>query len=116
FARINGKPYIYATDFHNGAVNVFDGDFKYHPEITLVDPNIPMGYAPFNVRNFDDQLFVTYAKQLAPDNEDDEKGPGNGFVDIYNTDGSFVQRFVSHGDLNSPWGMEKVNGVGGGML
>src|SRR6185295_5878894 len=80
------------------------------------DPNIPSGFAPFNIRNFDGLLFVTYAKQLGPENADDEKGPGNGYVDIFNTDGSFVQRFVSQGELNSPWGMEKVSGVGGGML
>lgn len=114
--RINGQPYLYATDFHNGAVDVYDRTFTYVSTISFVDPNIPSGFAPFNIRNFDGLLFVTYAKQLAPENADDEKGPGNGYVDIFNTDGSFVQRFVSQGELNSPWGMEKITGVGGGML
>ena len=116
FARINGKPYLYATDFHNGAIDVFDGQFQYMSNISFVDPNLPSGYAPFNIRNFDGSLFVTYAKQIPPENIDDEKGPGHGYVDIYNTDGSFVQRYVSQGELNSPWGLEKISGQGGGML
>src|SRR5712691_8237 len=39
---------LYATDFHNGRVDVFDGNF--HPVNTpgaFVDPKIPDGYAPF---------------------------------------------------------------------
>ena len=31
--------------------------------------------------------------------------PGFGIVDIYNPDGSLVKRFVSHGQLNAPWGV-----------
>jgi uncharacterized protein (TIGR03118 family) len=116
FAKINGQAYLYATDFHNAKVDVYDGTFTYISTMSFVDPGMPAGYAPFNIRNFGTQIFVTYAKQLAPDNEDDEKGPGNGFVDIYTTNGTFVQRFISHGELNSPWGMEKVSGPGGGML
>jgi uncharacterized protein (TIGR03118 family) len=46
---------------------------------------------------------VTYAKQLAPDNEDDEAGVGNGFVDVFNADGTLSSRFLSNGHLNSPW-------------
>jgi uncharacterized protein (TIGR03118 family) len=37
------------------------------------------------------------------DNEDDQPGVGNGFVDIFNPDGTRVKRFVSNGRLNSPW-------------
>lgn len=36
---------------------------------------------------------------------DDEKGPGNGFVDIFTPAGVLVKRFASQGNLNSPWGM-----------
>jgi len=67
------------------------------------------------VKLIDSFLYVTYAKQLGPDNEDDEAGPGNGFVDIYNINGTFVKRFTSQGNLNSPWGIAKVPG-GGGIL
>ena len=52
----------------------------------FVDPTLPAGFAPFNIENIGGQLFVTYAKQDA-DKHDDVAGPGNGFVDVFNTDG-----------------------------
>ena len=76
----------------------------------FVDPDIPSGYAPFNIKYLNGLLYVTYAKQLGPDNEDDEAGPGHGYIDIFNTDGSFVKRFASQGTLNSPWGIAEVPG------
>jgi uncharacterized protein (TIGR03118 family) len=77
----------------------------------FVDPNLKTGpgsYGPFNIQNIGGQLYVAYAKIKAPDNMDDEAGPGNGYVDIFNTDGSFVKRFISNGALNSPWGLAQV--------
>jgi uncharacterized protein (TIGR03118 family) len=47
---------------------------------------------------------VTYAKQDV-DKHDDVAGPGNGFVDVFGTDGTLQQRLVSQGALNSPWGL-----------
>jgi hypothetical protein len=64
---------------------------------------LPAGYAPFNIQAIGSWLYVLYAKVGA--DGDDQAGPGNGFVDIYNTDGSFVRRFASRGSLNSPWGV-----------
>jgi uncharacterized protein (TIGR03118 family) len=49
-------------------------------------------------------LYVTYAKQ-DEDKEDDVAGTGNGFVDVFDTDGNFIQRVDSRGKLNSPWGL-----------
>ncbi len=94
---------LYATDFHNARVDVFDSSFHWTGSFT--DPNAEAGFAPFNVRNIGGWLFVTFAKQLGPDNEDDEAGPGNGFVDIFRPDGRLARRFASHGPLNSPWGL-----------
>src|SRR5207253_4854805 len=37
--------------------------------------------------------------------DDDLAGPGNGFIDIFDTEGKLLQKFTSHGQLNSPWGM-----------
>jgi uncharacterized protein (TIGR03118 family) len=99
--------YLYAPDFHNGAIDVFDKNFNY-VSMPFKDTKIPKGFAPFNIRLIDGYLFVTYAKQLLPDKHDDEKGPGNGYVDIFKTDGSFVSRMVTRGVLNSPWGIEKA--------
>jgi uncharacterized protein (TIGR03118 family) len=106
-AEDGGSNFIYATNFHNGTIDVFDKDFNFVSK-PFMDQKIPMGFAPFNIRLIDGLLYVTYAKQLAPDNHDDEKGPGNGFVDIFNTDGSLIGRLVTMGKLNSPWGIEKA--------
>ena len=102
-ASNNGANQLYATDFHNGRVDAFDANFQLVNSFT--DATIPAGFAPFGIANINGVLFVTYAKQLAPDNVDDEAGNGNGFVDIFNPDGSFVKRFASGGLLNSPWGV-----------
>jgi uncharacterized protein (TIGR03118 family) len=97
----NGHNFLFATDFHNGQVVMWDSTFAFVK--TFTDATIPAGFAPFGIANINGQLFVTYAKQLAPDNVDDDAGNGNGFVDIFNTDGSFVKRFAANGTLNSPW-------------
>jgi uncharacterized protein (TIGR03118 family) len=56
---------------------------------------------------------VTFAKQKVPDNEDDEPGVGNGYVDIFNADGTVAKRFASAGSLNAPWAVVKApNGFG----
>jgi len=103
----NGQWFLYATDFHNAKVDIFDQNFNFVGNSMFVDATMPAGYAPFNIRKIDNRIYVTYAKQLAPDNEDDEQGPGNGYVNVFNLDGTFVQRFASQGTLNSPWGIEK---------
>jgi uncharacterized protein (TIGR03118 family) len=97
--------FLAATNFHNGTVDVFDGSFG--PATlagSFTDPNLPAGFAPFGIRNISGELFVSYAKQNA-EKHDDVAGPGNGFVDIFDTDGNLVRRFASAGTLNSPWGL-----------
>ena len=32
-------------------------------------------------------------------------GPGNGFVNVFDTQGNFIKRLISRGELNSPWGL-----------
>jgi uncharacterized protein (TIGR03118 family) len=96
---------LYATDFHHGRIDVFDGSFQ--PVDTtgkFVDPGIPAGYAPFGIQNVNGTLVVTYAKQDA-DQHDDVAGAGHGFVDRFSTTGTFLGRVATHGQLNSPWGI-----------
>src|SRR5204863_5509684 len=97
--------FLYATDFHNGKVDVFDSSFDL---VTLsgnfTDPNLPAGFAPFGIQNINGTLYVTYALQDA-DAEDDVAGPGNGFVDAYDLNGNLIRRVASAGELNSPWGL-----------
>src|SRR5262249_19733224 len=51
-----------------------------------------------------DHVFVAYALQDAAQH-DPVAGAGNGIVDIYNLDGSFVRRFATNGQLNVPSGI-----------
>jgi len=97
---------LYAANFHNGTVDVFDTSFGNAtlPAGAFTDPNLPKGYAPFNVQELGGKIYVTYAKQDA-DKEDEVAGPGNGFVDVYNLDGTGEKRLVSRGPLNAPWGL-----------
>jgi uncharacterized protein (TIGR03118 family) len=100
--------FLFATDFHNGKIDVFDKSYNLVASKLFMDPRIPVGFAPFNIRLIDSVLYVTYARQLAPDNHGYQKGAGNGFVNIFNTNGSLLKRFASQGKLNSPWGIEKA--------
>jgi len=112
---VNAKgPFLFATNFRGGTIDVFsptgpggtyvltttDGGFT--------DPAIPAGYAPFGMQNIDGDLFVTYAKQNAQ-KHDDVAGAGNGFVDVFDTDGHLLRRFASHGALNSPWAVTRAS-------
>ena len=98
---------LYATNFRFGRIDAFDSNFA--PTLTaptdFVDPNLPKGYAPFNDKVINGELYVTYAKQDA-EKHDDVPGAGNGFVDIFNLDGTLKERLISRGALDSPWGLE----------
>src|SRR5438105_11411572 len=98
--------FLYATNFRFGTVDVFDKTFTQQPQAAFPfqDPNLPPGFAPFGIQNIAGQLFVTYALQNA-EKHDDVKGPGNGFVDVFNTSGALLRRFASRGALNSAWGL-----------
>jgi uncharacterized protein (TIGR03118 family) len=111
---------LYATDFHNGRVDVFDEDFNpVHVPGAFRDPNIPAGYGPFGIQAIGNEIFVTYAKQDA-DAEDDVAGAGFGYVDRYTKRGTLLGRVASGGALNAPWGLawapEGFGGMGGGDL
>jgi uncharacterized protein (TIGR03118 family) len=101
-AEMNERVFLYATDFHNGVVDVFDSQFQF--VMSFTDSTVPDGFAPFNIRNFNGQLFVTFAL-LGSNGEDDQPGEGNGFVDIFSPNGTRIQRLISQGELNSPWGL-----------
>lgn len=100
--------FLYATNFRAGKIDVFDSGFN---PVTLSgafnDPNLPAGYAPFGIANIRGDLLVTYAQQDAA-KHDDVAGKGHGFVDVFDTNGNFIQRFASRGPLNSPWGITEA--------
>lgn len=100
-----GNNYLYAANFRSGHIDVFDKNFAL-VSMPFTDPGIPAGYAPFNVQSIGDWLYITYAK--VGDGEE-EPGPGLGYVSIFGTDGSFVKRFTSKGQLNAPWGIAQAS-------
>ena len=108
--------FLYATDFHNGKVDVFDKAFaKQTPSasrFSFTDPSLPAGYAPFGIAALKTgaagatQIYVSYAQQSPPDNHDNANGAGLGLVDVYDANGNFVSHLIPVGGrLNAPWGL-----------
>src|SRR5262249_2754140 len=47
--RVGDAHFLYAADFHNGKIDVIDGQF--HKTLlagSFTDPNLPLGFGPFN--------------------------------------------------------------------
>lgn len=107
---VNAKGvFLFATNFRGGTVDVFDHTYsKVSTDGGFADPYIPRGFAPFGIQNIGGDLFVTYAKQNAQ-KHDDVAGPGNGFVDVFDTDGHLLRRFASRAVLDSPWGVARAS-------
>jgi uncharacterized protein (TIGR03118 family) len=101
--------FLYATNFRFGTVEMFDGNFHLVRSFTdaRLANNCPLPnqcYAPFGIQNIGGNLYVTYALQDIH-KHDDVAGVGHGFVDVFDTNGTLLQRLISHGVLNSPWGL-----------
>ena len=106
-------PLLYAANFNAGTIDVFDT--AYQP-VTVSggfnDPEIPAGFAPFNIRKIGRSLYVTYAQQ--DDAKRDEViGAGAGFINVFDMDGNLLRRLVSNGVLNAPWGIALAPGFFG---
>jgi uncharacterized protein (TIGR03118 family) len=105
FGQSSDGPRLYATDFHNARIDVFDDQFGLvtSPD-AFVDPGIPAGFAPFGITDAGGVLYVAYAKQDA-DAGDEVAGRSLGFVDAFDTDGNLIGRVATRGQLNAPWGI-----------
>jgi uncharacterized protein (TIGR03118 family) len=108
--------FLYATDFANGKIDVFNATFAKQTStaasFAFSDPTLPSGYAPFGVQAIKNgaggvtQLYVSYAKHDAAAPDDDAPGPGLGVVDVFDTNGVLLKHLVAEGGkLNAPWGM-----------
>jgi uncharacterized protein (TIGR03118 family) len=104
-ASDGGANFLYVANFSAGKIDVYDKDWA-EVDKPFSDPHIPSGYSPFNIQNIGGMLYVMYAK-VGADGEE-EKGPGKGYVDIYNPDGSLVSHFIAKGELNAPWGIAQA--------
>jgi uncharacterized protein (TIGR03118 family) len=97
--------FLYATDFHNSKIDVFDKNFA--PATLACSfsyPKMPSGFGPFGIQNLNGNIYVTYAKQDA-DKHDDVAGKGLGFVNVFDANGCLIKRVATKGKLNSPWGL-----------
>jgi uncharacterized protein (TIGR03118 family) len=98
-------PQLYATDFANGRVDVFNSNWGSGVATGgFTDPNLPSGYAPFGIANVNGTIVVTFAKQEAG-STDEQHHQGFGVVDAFDTDGNLISRIATHGQLNAPWGI-----------
>jgi uncharacterized protein (TIGR03118 family) len=96
---------LFAADLFNGKIQVFDS--KFMPTTApggFADPNLPPGFAPFNILALQGNLYVSYAFHVAGDH-DETAGPGLGIVDVFDADGFLIERVATGGKLNAPWGM-----------
>ena len=97
---------IYATDFHNGKIDVIDSTFtKTSVAGDFADPKIPATFHPFNIANIQGNLYVTYALCCEANSNDEIHGAGLGYVDVFDTNGNLIRRVATRGQLNAPWGM-----------
>lgn len=97
--------FIFAANLATNKIDVFDTKFAPADlQGNFADPSIPQGYAPFNVHLLNNQVYVLYALQT-PGGGPPTAGAGAGYISIFDTNGNFIKRAVSGGNLNAPWGI-----------
>jgi len=108
-ANTAAGPRLYATDFHNRRVDVWDGSWQpVHAPFQFFDPTIPGDYGPFGIQTIGSLVYVTYAQTQAG-SDDELAGQGKGFVDAFDAaTGILVSKVAMHGQLNAPWGVAQA--------
>lgn len=98
---------LYLANFSQGRIDVYDGQFNKLPGYYFVDNDqndpLPPDYAPNNIVEIDDLLYVMYAKRKPGIIIAVEQGPGNGYISVFNLEGTWLRRFSSRGVLDTPW-------------
>ncbi len=105
---------LYATDFHNGRIDMFDGQFrKVSAAGAFFDPTLPAKLYPLGIQAIGNRLYVTYAKQggglasvmrVAPL----DSGSGSGadsVIDLFDANGKFIRRAAASSGARQPWGV-----------
>jgi uncharacterized protein (TIGR03118 family) len=108
--------FLYTANFvSGGGIDVFDSAFAATKlSGSFTDPNALPGYSPYNVQAINGKLYVEYA-QFNPANHMAAIGTGLGYVDVFDTNGNFLQRLATGGQLDAPWGVA-IAPVGFGNL
>jgi len=99
-------PMLYAPDFRNRKVDVFNGQWQpvTLPAGAFTDPGLPADYAPYAMQTIGTRIFVTYAQQVPGFPEEEFPGAGKGYVNAFDTAGTLLGRVATTGVLNAPWG------------
>ncbi len=84
---------LYAADFANNKVDVYNATFKL--VMSFTDTALPKGYAPLGIQDIGGQVYVAFAQQ---------NGKAGGYIDIFTESGSFVKTLIKGKPLNQPWG------------
>ncbi len=106
----NGNYYLYAADFKNDAIDVFNSNFQpVQVGGDFYDSAIPSGYAPYGIQNLpaangSARIYVAYA-QPSTSAQHVAIGSGLGYVAVFQWDGTLISTLVSQGALNAPWGL-----------
>jgi uncharacterized protein (TIGR03118 family) len=96
--------FLYAADFANGRVDMYDAKFNLIADRRMfVDPRLPEGFAPFGVQALAGRIYVAYA--LRDEKGEEVAGEGLGVISAFAPDGKFAARVASRTGLNAPWGM-----------
>jgi uncharacterized protein (TIGR03118 family) len=98
---------LFAANFvTGGGINVFNSSYAAVTTAgNFTDPNIPAGYAPYNIQNINGNLYVEYAKVNPVSGIPVAPSGAGGYVDVFDVNGNLVQRLVSNGPLDAPWGV-----------
>ena len=107
-ASNNGQNLIYGANFGQKKIDVWDTAFK-KINMAFKDPSLPNNYSPYNIQEVGGLLYVVYGildtRENSPTKGHGIAGTGTGIVNVFYPDGSFKERFASHGTLNLPWGV-----------
>jgi uncharacterized protein (TIGR03118 family) len=107
---VMANDYLYAVDYTNAKIDVYDANWNLvsgciAPTTYLFqDPSMPQYFVPFNITFMNGFLYVSYVSEAIHYNNI----PGNGYIDIYDTNGNFIKRFASAGLLNFPSALMKA--------
>jgi len=91
--------FLYAANDSQGRIDVYNGAFA--PTTlagSFTDPNLPMGFTPYGIREIGGTIYVTY----------ENEAQGGGVVNAFDLNGNFLHRISANsegGPLDDPWGL-----------
>lgn len=106
----SGNNFLYAADFKNGKVDVFNSSFApVQVGGGFFDASVPQGYVPYGIQsipsNGSARIYVTFAQSSTSSPGRAVVGTGLGYVAVFDATGTLITHLVSQGALNAPWGI-----------